>query len=128
LQIEHTLPTSYTIYVGGGWQSFDMEFLSAFQEQRDPTNRRGSAGITIIPTGTDWEHKETILITLNNGAQVGSQLANMELVAIIIGLVLRRWHLPPQQGDTIFSDCKTITDIFKSSKPQLFKQPAKLTF
>ena len=51
------LPTSYTIYVDGGWDSTDMDFYSAFQEQRDPTNRRGSAGIAIIPTGTDWQQQ-----------------------------------------------------------------------
>ena len=49
------LPTSYTIYVDGGWDSPDTDFYSAFQEQRDPTNRRGSAGKAIVPTGTDWQ-------------------------------------------------------------------------
>ena len=53
LQLARPLPTSYTIYVDGGWDSTDTDFYSAFQEQRDPTNRRGSAGIAIVPTGTD---------------------------------------------------------------------------
>ena len=35
----------------------------------------------------------------------------MELAAIIIGLALRRWQLPPQQGDIVYSDCKSITDV-----------------
>ena len=53
LQLARPLPTSYTIYVDGGWDSTDTDFYSAFQEQRDPTNRRGLAGIAIVPTGTD---------------------------------------------------------------------------
>ena len=47
----------------------------------------------------------TILFTLNEGSQSGLQPAHMELAAIIIGLAIRRWKLPPQQGDTIYSDC-----------------------
>ena len=101
---------------------------SAFQEQRDPTNRRGSAGIAIVPTGTNWQQQGTTIITLTNGVQVGSQPAHMELAAIIIGLALRRWYLPPQQGDTIYSDCKSITDVINSATPQLSKFPAKLPF
>ena len=58
--------------------------------------------------------KGTILLTLCDGAQIGSQPAHMELVAIIIGLALRRWQLPPQTGDIIYSDCKSITDVIKS--------------
>ena len=76
-------PTAYTIYVDGGWDTINADFTTAFQEQRDPTNRRGSAGITIVPP-TGWEK-----------AQIGSQPAHMELAAIIIGLALRRWQLPP---------------------------------
>jgi len=52
----------------------------------------------------------------------------MELAAIIIGLALRRWYLPPQQGDTIYSDCKSITDVINSTTPPLSKFPAKLPF
>ena len=52
----------------------------------------------------------------------------MELAAIIIGLAIRRWKLPPQQGDTIYSDCKSLTDVLKSSAPPLSKHPAKLPF
>ena len=53
----------------------------------------------------------------------------MELAAIIIGLALRRWQLPLQQGDVIYSDCKSITDVIKSSAPPLLsKHPAKLPF
>ena len=52
----------------------------------------------------------------------------MELAAIIIGLALRRWYLPQQQGDTIYSDCKSITDVINSATPQLSKFPAKLPF
>ena len=92
------LPTSYTIYVDGGWDSTDTDFYSAFQEQRDPINRRGSADIAIVPTGTDWKQQGTIVITLNNGAQVGSQPAHMELAAIVVGLALRRWYLPHNKG------------------------------
>ena len=54
--------------------------------------------------------------------------AHMELAAIIVGLALRRWYLPPQQGDTIYSDCKSITDVINSATPQLSKFPAKLPF
>ena len=128
LQLARPLPTSYTIYVDGGWDSIDTDFYSAFQEQRDPTNRRGSASIAIVPTGTDWQQQGTIVITLNNGVQVGSQPAHMELAAIIVGLALRRWYLPPQQDDTIYSDCKSITDVINSATPQLSKFPAKLPF
>jgi hypothetical protein len=118
IQLARPLPTSYTIYVDGGWDSTDTVFYSAFQEQRDPTNRRGSAGIAIVPTGTDWKQQGTIVITLNNGTQVGSQPAHMELAAIIVGLALRRWYLPPQQGDVIYSDCKSITDVINSATPR----------
>ena len=128
LQLARPLPTSYTIYVDGGWDSTDTDFYSAFQEQRDPTNRRGSAGIAIVPTGTDWQQQGAIVITLNHGVQVGSQPAHMELAAIIVGLALRRWFLPPQEGDTIYSDCKSITDVINSATPQLSKFPAKLPF
>ena len=83
-------PTAYTIYVDGGWDTVNADFTTAFQEQRDPTNRRGSAGIAIVPTGLDWTNKGTILITLSDGSHTGSQPAHMELVAIIIGLALRR--------------------------------------
>ena len=51
----------------------------------------------------------------------------MELAAII-SLALRRWYLPPQQGDTIYSDCKSITDVINSATPQLSQFPAKLPF
>ena len=98
LQLARPLPTSYTIYVDGGWDSTDTDFYSAFQEQRDPTIRRGSAGIAIVPTGTDWQQQGAIVITLNNGVQVGSQPAHMELAAIIVGLALRRWYLPHNKG------------------------------
>ena len=40
------------------------------------------------------------------------------------GLALRRWDLPPQQGDVIYSDCKSITDVINSATPQLSKFPA----
>jgi hypothetical protein len=83
-------PTAYTIYVDGGWDTVNADFTTAFQEQRDPTNRRGSAGIAIVPTGLDWTNKGTILITLSDGSHTGSQPAHTELVAIIIGLALRR--------------------------------------
>ena len=116
------------MYVDGGWDTVNADFTTAFQEQRDPTNRRGSAGIAIVPTGPDWMDKGTILITLTDGSQVGSQPAHMELAAIIIGLALRRWQLPPQQGDIIYSDCKSITDVIKSPAPPLLKHPAKLPF
>ena len=121
-------PTAYTMYVDGGWDTVNADFTTAFQEQRDPTNRRGSAGIAIVPTGPDWMDKGTILITLTDGSKVGSQPAHMELAAIIIGLALRRWQLPPQQGDIIYSDCKSITDVIKSTIPPLSKHPAKLPF
>ena len=52
----------------------------------------------------------------------------MELAAIIVGLALRRWYLPQQQGDTIYSDCKSITNVINSATPQLSKFPAKLPF
>ena len=57
-------PTAYTIYVDGGWDTVNADFTTAFQEQRDPTNRRGSAGITIVPTGSEWMLKGTVLIHL----------------------------------------------------------------
>ena len=52
----------------------------------------------------------------------------MELAAIIIGLALRQWQLPPQQGDVIYSDCKSIMDVIKSTVLPLSKHPAKLPF
>ena len=52
----------------------------------------------------------------------------MELAAIIVGLALRQWYLPPQQGDTIYSGCKSITDVINSAAPQLSKFPVKLPF
>ena len=97
-------PTAYIIYVDGGWDTVNADFTTAFQEQCDPTNRRGAAGIAIVRTGPDWMNKCTILITLSDGSQTGSQPAHMELTAIIIGLALRRWQLPPQQGDVIYLD------------------------
>ena len=72
---------NYSIYVDGGWESVDTDFSSEFQEQRDPTNRLSSAGIAIVPTGTDWEHQGTILFTLSDGARIGSQPAYMKLAA-----------------------------------------------
>ena len=128
LHLASPLPTSYTIYVDGGWDSTETDLYSTFQEQRDPTNRRGSAGIAIVPTGTDWQQQGTTIITLTNGVQVGSQPAHMELAAIIVGLALHRWYLPPQQGDTIYSECKSITDVINSAAPPLSKFPAKLPF
>jgi hypothetical protein len=121
-------PATYTIYVDGGWDTVNADFTTAFQEQRDPTNRRGSAGIAIVPTGPDWMDKGTILITLSDGSQIGSQPAHMELATLIIGLALRRWQLPHQQGDIVYSDCKSITDVIKSTVPRLSKHPAKLPF
>ena len=121
-------PATYTIYVDGGWDTVNADFTTTFQEQRDPTNRRGSAGIAIVPTGLDWMDKGTILITLSDGSQIGSQPAHMELAALIIGLALRRWQLPHQQGDIVYSDCKSITDVIKSTVPRLSKHPAKLPF
>ena len=73
-------------------------------------------------------NKGTILITLTDGSHIGSQPAHMELAAIIIGLALRRWQLPPQQDDIIYSDCKSITDVLQSIAPPLSKHPAKLPF
>jgi hypothetical protein len=70
------LPTAYTIYVDGGWDTVNADF-TAFQEQRDPTNRRGSAGIAIVLTGPDWMNKGTILMTLTDGSQTGTQPAYM---------------------------------------------------
>ena len=52
----------------------------------------------------------------------------MELAAIILGLALGRWHLPPQQNDTIYSDCRSITDVINGIAPKLSKFPAKLPF
>ena len=118
LKLTSPLPTSYTIYVDGGWDSTDTDFYSAFQEQLDPINRRGSAGIAIVPNGTDWQQQGTTIITLTDGIQIGSQPAHMELAAIIVGLVLRRWYLPPQQDDIIYLDCKSITDVFNSTAPR----------
>ena len=127
-ELTQPLPTAYNIFVDGGWTTTQADFHTAFQEQRDPTNRQGSAGIAIVPTGPDWMQQGTILLTLNEGSQSGSQPAHMELAAIIIGLAIRRWTLPPQHGDTIYSDCKSLTDVLKSSAPPLSKHPAKLPF
>ena len=104
MELSQPPPATYTIYVDGGWDTVNADFTTAFQEQRDPTNRRGSAGIAIVPTGPDWMNKGTILITLSDGSHIGSQPAHMELAALIIGLALRRWQLPPPQGDIIYSD------------------------
>ena len=91
MELTHPLPSAYTIYVDGGWDTTNADFTTAFQEQRDPTNLRGFSGIAIVPTGPDWMKQGTILITLTDGSQVGSQPAHIELAAIIIGLALRRW-------------------------------------
>jgi hypothetical protein len=96
MEMTHPPPTAYTIYVDGSWDTTSADFTTAFQEQRDPTNRQGSAGIAIVPTGPDLMNKDTILITLNDGSQIGSQTAHMELAVIIIELALHRWQLPPQ--------------------------------
>ena len=45
------LPTQYTIYVDGGWEFEGNNFLGIFQEQRDPTHRKGNVGIAIVPNG-----------------------------------------------------------------------------
>jgi hypothetical protein len=34
----------------------------------------------------------------------------------------------PQQDDIIYSDCKSITDVIKSTAPPLSKHPTKLPF
>ena len=90
LELAQTLPAAYTIFVDGGWETTNADFNTAFQEQWDPTNRQGSAGIAIVPTGSDWMQQGTILITLNEGSQSGSQPSHMELAAIIIGLAIQR--------------------------------------
>ena len=72
LELTQPLPTAYNIYVDGGWTTTQADFHTAFQEQRDPTNRQGSAGIAIVPTGPDWMQQGTILLTLNEGSQSGS--------------------------------------------------------
>jgi hypothetical protein len=51
-------PAAYTIYVDGGWETVNADFTTAFQKQRDPTDRRGSAGIAFVSTGSDWMKKE----------------------------------------------------------------------
>ena len=79
-------------------------------------------------TPPSWQQDGTILLTLDNETQVGSQPAHMELAAIIIGLALRRRHLPQQQNDTIYSDCRSITDVINGITPKLSKFPAKLPF
>jgi hypothetical protein len=61
VELTHTPPTAYNIYVDGGWDTENADFNTAFREQRDPTNRRGSAGIAIVPTGPGWMSKGTIL-------------------------------------------------------------------
>ena len=126
-ELTQPLPTAYNIFVDGGWTTTQADFHTAFQEQRDPTNRQGSAGIAIVPTGPDWMQQGTILLTLNEGSQSGSQPAHMELAAIIIGLAIRLWTLPPQQGDIIYSDCKSLTDVLKSSAPPAIKTPSQAT-
>jgi hypothetical protein len=90
------LPTHYTIYVDGGWEYKGNKFLGVFQEQRDPTCRKGNAGIAIVPQDPHWQQEGTILLTLDNRTQIGYQPAHMELAAIIIGLALNRWPLPQQ--------------------------------
>ena len=67
-------------------------------------------------------------ITLNEGSQFGSQPAYMEHAAIIIELTIRRWKLPTQQGDIIYSDCKSLTDVIKSSAPPLSKPQLSYPF
>ena len=47
-ELTQPLPTAYNIYVDGGWTTTQADFHTAFQEQRDPTNRQGSAGIAIV--------------------------------------------------------------------------------
>jgi hypothetical protein len=74
VQLEGQLPT---IYVDGGLTYHNSDFLSVFQEQRDPTNRSGIAGIAIVPTGPTWQQQGTI-ITLRNGAQLTEVLTSLE--------------------------------------------------
>ena len=57
MELTQPLPAAYTIYVDGGWETTNADFTTAFQEQRDPTNHQGSAGIAIVPTGPDWMNR-----------------------------------------------------------------------
>ena len=72
VELDQPPPAAYTIYIDGGWETVDADFTTAFQEQRAPLNRRGSAGIVIVPSGPDWMQKGTILITISDGSQIGS--------------------------------------------------------
>ena len=85
-------------------------------------------GIAFVLTVTNKQQQGTILLTLNNDIQVRSQPTHIELTAIIIEILLRKWHFPQQQGDTIYSDCKTITDVINSSPYELSEIAAKLPF
>ena len=38
-ELTQPLPTAYNIFVDGGWTTTQADFHTAFQEQRDPTNR-----------------------------------------------------------------------------------------
>jgi hypothetical protein len=42
VELNQAPPTAYTIYMDGRWDTIDADFTTAFQEQRDPTNRRNS--------------------------------------------------------------------------------------
>ena len=79
-------------------------------------NRQGSAGIAIVPTGPDWMQQGTILLTLNEGLQSGSQPAHMELAAIIIGLAIRRWKLPPNK-ETPSTPTANPSRMFSKAQP-----------
>jgi hypothetical protein len=94
MELTHLLSLIYTVYVDGGWDTANAHFTTTFQEQRNPTNRQGSAGIAIVPTGLDWMKKGTALITLNDGSQIKSQPAHMKLAAIIIGNSLPNKETP----------------------------------
>ena len=45
----HTSANPLHHIVDGGWEYDGNNFLSVFQEQHDPTNRTGNAGIAIVP-------------------------------------------------------------------------------
>ena len=75
MELDQPPPAAYTIHVDGGWETVDADFATAFQEQRHPANCCGSTGIAIVPTDPDWMQKGTTLITLSDGAQIGSQPA-----------------------------------------------------
>ena len=53
LELTQPLPAAYNIFVDGGWTTTHADFNTAFQEQRDPMNHQGTAGIAIVPTGPD---------------------------------------------------------------------------